>query len=325
MHGPAIGGRARRHADQRAVPAARDLPAGHADLQDLFPRQEYLIDLNATQAAIRAGYSAKTARVIGAQNLSKLNISKKIEEAQTKRAGRSALTGDMVVEELRKIAFANMADYMKSDPEGGIQLDFSGLTRDQAAALSQVKVSGESVTFKLHDKRAALVDLGRHLGIFEKQQSEVQVTVDVVDLRETVLRTLDRLAAARAAAGGGGGSEPRTIEGVASLAPLKAIDWSRPRQPRNLGGFTHFGGGGGQIEVARTAVWNAVLAVGGLGSPAGSVLWHVVGWEKSLKEWALEQGWSGQRQVSQEAAAGMLIAALGVLEAHYEAEAHRRG
>ena len=90
----------------------------------------------------------------------------------------------------------------------------------------------------------------------------------------------------------------RTQFAMAQLDPLKAIDWSRPRQPRNLGGFTHFGGGGGQIEVARTAVWNAVLAVGGLGSPAGSVLWHVVGWEKSLKEWALEQGWSGQRQVS---------------------------
>ena len=40
--------------------------------------------------------------------------------------------------------------------EGGIRLDFAGLTRDQAGALSQVKVSGESVTFKLHDKRAAL-------------------------------------------------------------------------------------------------------------------------------------------------------------------------
>jgi hypothetical protein len=127
------------------------------------------------------------------------------------------LTGDMVVEELRKIAFANMADYMKLGPKGDITLDFSGLTRDQAAALGQVKVSGESVTFKLHDKRAALVDLGRHLGIFEKQQSEVQVTVDVVDLRETILRSLDRLAAARGETSGHRGVEPRTIEGVANV------------------------------------------------------------------------------------------------------------
>ena len=63
-------------------------------------------------------------------------------------------------------------------------------------------------------------------------------------------------------------------------------------------------------------VWHAIRAVGGIASPAGSCLWHVVGWERSLKEWALEQGWSGRR-VSQEAASGILIAALGALEAHF--------
>jgi phage terminase small subunit len=124
--------------------------------------QEYLIDLNAAQAAIRAGYSAKTARVIGHENLTKPGIAAAIEKAMVERAERTRLTGDMVVDELRKIGFANMADYMKPGPESYPVLDFSSLTRDQAAALSQVKVSGESVTFKLHDKRAALVDLGRH-------------------------------------------------------------------------------------------------------------------------------------------------------------------
>ena len=81
----------------RSAAAAVLYPGLWPSPEERFVR-EYLIDLNATQAAIRAGYSAKTARVIGAQNLSKLNISKKIEEAQTKRAGRSELTGDMVVE-----------------------------------------------------------------------------------------------------------------------------------------------------------------------------------------------------------------------------------
>jgi hypothetical protein len=47
-------------------------------------------------------------------------------------------------------------------------------------------------------------------------------------------------------------------------------------------------------------------------------LWHVLGWERSLKEWALEQGWSGRR-VSQESASGILVAALGALEAHFGA------
>ena len=83
--------------------------------------------------------------------------------SQTKRRpGRCTdpkATGDMVVDELRKIGFANMADYMKPTPEGAPSLDFSDLTRDQTAALSQVTVEdvagGKRVQFKLHDKRAA--------------------------------------------------------------------------------------------------------------------------------------------------------------------------
>ena len=71
-----------------------------------------------------------------------------------------------------------------------------------------------------------------------------------------------------------------------------------------------------RIEAARDAVWRAIQAVGGIASPAGSCVWHVVGWECSLKEWALEQGWSGRR-VSQESASGILVAALGALEAHF--------
>ena len=61
----------------------------------------------------------QTARVIGAQNLSKLNVSRAIEKAQTKRAERCELTANLVIDELRKIAFANMADYISPDPPGG--------------------------------------------------------------------------------------------------------------------------------------------------------------------------------------------------------------
>ena len=104
---------------------------------------------------------------------------------------------------------------------------------------------------------------------------------------------------------------------VAQLDPLRAIDLShlrlgdpvrsRAAEPASL-----------RIEAARAAVWRAIRAVGGIASPAGSCLWHVVGWEHSLKEWALHRGWSGRR-VSQESASGILVAALGALEAHYGA------
>ena len=102
---------------------------------------------------------------------------------------------------------------------------------------------------------------------------------------------------------------------VAQLDPLRVPDWSQPRD-RGSTRFNDADQPGLRIEAARDAVWKAIQAVGGMGSPAGSCLWHVVGWERSLKEWALEQGWSGRR-VSQEAASGILIAALGALEAHF--------
>jgi hypothetical protein len=111
------------------------------------------------------------------------------------------------------------------------------------------------------------------------------------------------------------GEDFRARFATAQLDPLRAPDWSRLR----VGSSSRFRAGdapGLRIEGARDVVWRAVLAVGGIGSPAGSCLWHVVGWERSLKEWALEQGWSGRR-VSQEAASGILIAALGALEAHF--------
>ena len=101
---------------------------------------------------------------------------------------------------------------------------------------------------------------------------------------------------------------------IAQLDPLRAPDWSRPRE-RGTARFTA-DEPGARIEGAREAVWCAIQAVGGPVSPAGSCLWHVVGWEQSLKEWALGQGWGGRR-VTQEAASGILIAALGALEMHF--------
>jgi phage terminase small subunit len=148
-------------------------------------------DLNATKAALRAGYSAKTAALIGHENLRKPNISAAIEKAIGKRAESAELTASMVVDELRKIAFANMASYMKSTPGGHPHLDFSELTEAQTAALSEVTVDTHSngagdgaievtrVKFRLHDKRAALVDLGRHLGMFDAKHKQPDAPVEV--------------------------------------------------------------------------------------------------------------------------------------------------
>lgn len=69
--------------------------------------EEYLIDLNATQAAIRAGYSSKTANRIAAQNLSKLDIQNYISELRNNQSNRTGITADTVLKELEKIALTD--------------------------------------------------------------------------------------------------------------------------------------------------------------------------------------------------------------------------
>jgi phage terminase small subunit len=140
---------------------------------------EYQVDQVATQAAIRAGYSAATAQVQGSRLLSNVKVREAIAEAQAKIAAKVEVTVERIVGELAKIGFANMQDYVCATPSSDSCLDVSKLTRDQAAALAEVTVDdfvegrGENaravkrVKFKLHDKRAALVDLGRHLGMFQ--------------------------------------------------------------------------------------------------------------------------------------------------------------
>lgn len=139
---------------------------------------EYLIDLNATQAAIRAGYSEKTAGSTGSENLQKPEIAEAIQKAVAKRSERTEITADNVLKELAKIGFANMDDFIRTTDEGDAYVDLSELTRDQAAAISEITVEDykdgrgddardiRKVKFRLNDKRAALVDIGRHLNMF---------------------------------------------------------------------------------------------------------------------------------------------------------------
>ena len=67
---------------------------------------------------------------------------------------------------------------------------------------------------------------------------------------------------------------------------------------------------------ARRRVHKAMAALGGISSPAGSCVWHVVGLHRSVREWAMRQGWGG-RPVDHKAAAGILVAGLGMLAAHF--------
>ncbi|HMR18074.1 MAG TPA: terminase small subunit [Sphingobacterium sp.] len=132
--------------------------------------EEYLIDLNATQAAIRAGYSQKTARAIGQENLTKPDIQVYIAELQQKVSERTNITVDMVVKELARIGFSDITSYLKvrgTRNKKFVEIfNTDKLSEDQTAAISEIKQTKEGISLKLHNKTEALTKLGMHIGMF---------------------------------------------------------------------------------------------------------------------------------------------------------------
>jgi phage terminase small subunit len=167
--------------------------------------KHYLVDFNATKAAIAAGYSKKGATVTGCRLLANDKIKAEIEKSIAKACEKLEITTEKVLAELAKIGFSNMYDYIKvygSDPS----IDFSSLTREQAAAIQEVTIEeytegrGEEkrdikrTRFKLADKRGSLELLGKYLKLFT---DKVEVTSESMDLGElpitdTELRTADK-------------------------------------------------------------------------------------------------------------------------------------
>ena len=134
----------------------------------LSPRQqqflrEYLLDLNATKAAERAGYSVRNAKKIGWELLQKPHIAAAIKEAMEAREERTLVTVDRVVQELAMVAFANIADAF--DAEGKL-LPIGKMPRSFQSAIDIYQRDDRGVRIKMHDKISALEKLGRHLGIF---------------------------------------------------------------------------------------------------------------------------------------------------------------
>jgi len=147
--------------------------------------QEYIVDLNATQAALRAGYSAKCINFQGPKNLVKPCIRNEIQRLKAERSERTQIKADDVVLELAKVAFSNIEDYLTVDDKGETHLkSFEGIKRDVLAAIESIKInttknkddSREYTTtqFKLHSKLNALEQLGKHLGIYDKDNAQRQ-------------------------------------------------------------------------------------------------------------------------------------------------------
>lgn len=143
--------------------------------------EEYLVDLNATQAAIRAGYSKKSAHVQGPRLLGNARVSTAIASAKADRSRRSEITQDMVLAELAKVGFSDPRNVFSA--MGGI-VEPQDWGDNTAGAISSVEVvrrqsgehdeDGRPLIEHVHkirfwDKISALEKIGKHLGMFEGQ------------------------------------------------------------------------------------------------------------------------------------------------------------
>lgn len=143
--------------------------------------QEYLIDLNAKQASIRAGYSPANAEFQGHQLINNPKVKQAIELAMYEREQRTKVTQDRVIQELAKIAFINPTDVVNSY-DASLH---NGAAREDTAAISSIRVRripskngmGIEREIKLNDKIRALDLLGKHLGLFN---DKLNITADAV-------------------------------------------------------------------------------------------------------------------------------------------------
>lgn len=139
---------------------------------------EYLIDLNATQAAIRAGYSPKTACEQASRLLANVKVQDEIAIEMAERSKRTGINQDRVLMEIAKMAFVNIDDV--------IDLDTAKVkrtaTKEDLACIQSVKIKptefGTEREIKLCDKKSNLELLGKHLGMF-KDKVELEADMDL--------------------------------------------------------------------------------------------------------------------------------------------------
>jgi phage terminase small subunit len=162
------------------APDIRDQEAGLTARQERFV-QEYLVDLNATRAAERAGYSRKAAPSTGARLKNKPRVKARIEAAMAERLERTRIRQDRVVMELARLAFSDICEFADWD-EGGVRIrDSAGMGPGQSACIAEIVETpgkdGRKLRVKLHGKTRALEVLCRHLGLFEKAPRQAEGAV----------------------------------------------------------------------------------------------------------------------------------------------------
>ena len=172
--------------------------------REMFCR-EFVIDFNATQAAIRAGYSKKTAQEQSTRLLSNVLVKARVDELRGELARQSGIDAGRVLREIARIALFNLKSAASWVGDEVILKDSDLLTEDEAAAISEVSSLktryGNTVKIKTHDKPKALEMLGRHLALFTDKTEisgpnggAVRVAYDYSKLSDSELNTLLNLA-----------------------------------------------------------------------------------------------------------------------------------
>ena len=180
--------------------------------------EEYLIDLNATQAAIRAGYSKKTGFQQGYALLKKPEVKQEIAERQKDHLRRLGLTQERVLEEYMKLAYGDIMDFCNVRTERVVvgygddgspisevknivtfKDDLDNLPEEILAAISEVSESGGNVKIRLHDKQRALDALSKHLGLFAADKLEITGKdggpIEIESPREEIARRIAGISA----------------------------------------------------------------------------------------------------------------------------------
>lgn len=184
--------------------------------QQAFVR-EYLTDMNATQAAIRAGFSAKRASEIGWQLLQKTTVKAALRAAQEDLAAAAGLNQVMVLQELKRIAFADLRDFVDWGPHGVRLRDSEFVDGRAVVEVSEtVTEAGGSKKIKLHDKLAAIQHINKMLGWNAPEKLEHTganggpIEVEVNDAKQRLAQRLTRLNRAADS------SDPRGADGRGS-------------------------------------------------------------------------------------------------------------
>jgi phage terminase small subunit len=160
----------------------------------------YLIDLNATAAARRAGYSEKTARQIGSRLLAQEDIKREIQAALDFRAEKVGVKAEEVLKELTQLAFSNMNNYIDVNEDGTVRLNLAKTTLAQRGCIKELVIeeiaegkgkaakSCRRVRFKLYDKRQALVNLADHFKLFRPEDESRES--GIINAVNELLRTI---------------------------------------------------------------------------------------------------------------------------------------